>query len=66
MPKKRYTAEQLKKKFKGQYIHTNPVYDYEKKQWLYEVRKASKIIRENFNTPEDEIINDPHKRNPLL
>lgn len=58
MPKKRYTAEQLKKKFAGQFIHTNPVYDHEKKQWFYEVRRASKIIRENCNPPEEEIIND--------
>ena len=56
MAKKRYTAEQLKKKFKGQFIHTNPVYDYDKKQWFYEVRRASKIIKENFNPPEEEII----------
>jgi len=57
MAKKLYTAEQLKKKFKGQFIHTNPVYDYDKKEWFYEVRRTSKIIRENCNPPEEEIIN---------
>ena len=56
MAKKLYSAEQLKEKFKGQFVNTQPVYNYEKKEWFYEVRRASKIIRENCNLPEDEII----------
>jgi hypothetical protein len=58
MAKKQYTAEQLKKKYKGQFIHTHAVYDHSKKRWLYEVRRASKIIRENCNLPEDELRED--------
>ena len=56
MAKKQYSAKQLKEKFKGQYINTQPIYNYEKKEWFYEVRRAYKIIRENCNLPEDEII----------
>lgn len=56
MAKKLYSAKQLKEKFKGQYINTQPIYSYEKKEWFYEVHRTSKIIRENCNLPEDEII----------
>jgi hypothetical protein len=56
MAKKLYTAEEIKVKFKGKFIETAPVYNYDKKQWFYEVRQASKLIRENCNPPEEEVV----------
>tara|TARA_R110000868_G_scaffold5681_3_gene33595 strand:+ start:2765 stop:2941 length:177 start_codon:yes stop_codon:yes gene_type:complete len=58
MTEKKYTAEQLIKKFRGVYIDTHPTYDYSKGEWLYEVRSTSRKIRENHNLPEEEIIQD--------
>ena len=61
MPK-RYTAEQLVKKFAGKYIYTYPVFPgkwddkLNKYVTLYEVRGVSRKIRENYNLPEDCII----------
>ena len=57
MAKKLYTEEQVREKFKGQAISLNPVYDEKKKKTLYEVRRASKIIRGNSNVPKDETTN---------
>lgn len=63
LPKNVYTKEQLLKKFKGKYIHTYPLrYEYRNPKtfdWetVYEVRGVSKTIKENYNLPEDEIIN---------
>jgi hypothetical protein len=53
---KQYTAIELIKKYSGKYIDVYPTYDYKKQQWLYEVRGVSKIIRENYNLPEDCIV----------
>lgn len=58
---KLYTAEQLKRKYEGKYIDTYP-HHYEKRvndKWVtvYEVRGVSKVIRENYNLPEDCITN---------
>ena len=57
-----YTAQQLCEKFKGKFINTYP-YHFEywndkihKYETVYEVRGASKTIKENYNLPEDEII----------
>jgi hypothetical protein len=57
-----YTAEQLKKKYRGMYINVY-LHHYEQKDektgkyiTVYEVRGISKVIRENYNLPEDCII----------
>ena len=56
---KLYTAQELCKKFAGKYIDVYPhhhtywndkIHRYET---VYEVRKISRKIRENFNLPED-------------
>ena len=56
-----YTAESLLKKFKGRYIQVYP-YHYEKRndsgKWIttYEVQGVSKTLKENYNLPEDCLI----------
>ena len=61
MVKKKYTTEELIKKFAGKYIDTYPDF-YGKRgkrgNWitLYEVRGVSKTIKENYNLPEDCIV----------
>jgi len=59
---KYYTAKQLLKKYDGKYIDTYP-HHYER--WndkthqyvtVYEVRGVSKTIKENYNLPQDCII----------
>ena len=47
------TADQVNKKYKGRYVELGTTYDYENQQWLYEVRKTSKTIRENMTLGED-------------
>lgn len=60
---KKYTAEELIKKFSDKYIDTYP-YFYDKQDkhgnWvtLYEVRGVSETLKENYNLPEDCIIKD--------
>jgi len=59
---KKYTAEELKKKFKGKYINTYPDHYYKYNgvacKWItgYEVRGVSKTIKENYNLPKDCLI----------
>lgn len=53
--KKKYTKDELIKKFNGKYIDTYRTYDHIDKQWLYEVRSVKSKIWENHNLPEDEI-----------
>lgn len=56
MTTKKYTAEQLVKKYQGKYVNTYPTYDYENQQWLYEVTSTKSKIWENHRLPEDCII----------
>ena len=59
---KYYRKEQLLKKYAGKYIDTCPHhYKYwndkiNKYETVYEVRGVSKTIKENYNLPEDCII----------
>lgn len=50
------TAEQLTKKYRGKYVKEIHTYDHTIKQWVYRVNGVSKTIRENYNLPEDCII----------
>jgi hypothetical protein len=58
---KYYTKEELIKKFKGKFIDTYPHHhEYwndklNRYETVYEVRKVSRTIRENFETPEEVI-----------
>lgn len=58
---KMYTKKQLLKKYAGRYIDIAPCFYQEKDKggnWitLYEVRSVKKTIHENYNLPEDCII----------
>tara|TARA_Y100000034_G_C6634747_1_gene277261 strand:+ start:280 stop:471 length:192 start_codon:yes stop_codon:yes gene_type:complete len=59
---KLYTASQLCKKFDGKYIDTYPRHhEYwndktNQYETVYEVRGTSKTIKENYNLPEDCIL----------
>lgn len=57
---RKYTAQQLCKKYAGKYIDTYPYFTElrinDKWVTVYEVRGVSKTIRENYNLPEDCII----------
>lgn len=50
---KKYTKEQIKRKYKGKYIEVTKEFNYEKKQWEYEIIKTSKNIKENMTLGED-------------
>ena len=55
---KLYKADELIKKYSNKYIDVYPHHTYwndktHKYETVYEVRKVSKIIRENCNLPED-------------
>ena len=57
MVDKLYTLDQLKKKYAGKFIDVYPRH-YEKRvndKWVtvYEVRRVSRVIRENLESPED-------------
>ena len=54
----KYTAEELVKRFAGKYINTYATYDYTKQKWFYEVRGTKSEVWENYNLPEDCIVND--------
>jgi len=47
------TRGQVNKKYFGRYIEFNSTYDYSKQEWLYEVNKTSKTIRENMTLGQD-------------
>lgn len=47
------TAKQVNKKYKGRYVELGTTYDYENQQWLYEIIKTSKVIKENMTLGED-------------
>ena len=57
---KTYTKEELIKKFSGKFIDTYPDHYFKREndKWItgYEVRGVSKTIRENYNLPENCII----------
>jgi hypothetical protein len=53
MAKKRYTQEQIDKKFKGKALNKTPFYNKNKFRMEYEVKSASKIIK-NSNHPDKE------------
>lgn len=50
---KKYTAEQIQKKYEGVYVEVLDSYDYSTKQRSYEVLKTSKTIRENMTLGKD-------------
>jgi len=50
---KKYTLEQIQKKYKDKYIEIYRFRDYEKDCSMYEVRKVSSIIRENMTLGQD-------------
>ena len=62
MKTKLYTASELLTKFAGKYIDTYPHHfeyknpDTHQYETVYEVRKVSRKIKENFNLPEDCLI----------
>ena len=47
------TRQELVNKYHGKFIEVGQVYDYQNRVWDYEVRKVSKVIRENCNPPEE-------------
>ena len=47
------TQEQVNKKYKGKYIEFISTYDYATRQYMYEVFRTSKTIRENMTLGED-------------
>lgn len=47
------TKAQVNKKYYGKYIEVYQVYDYQKRQWMYEVRKVYKTIHENTTLGQD-------------
>jgi hypothetical protein len=53
MAKKKYTIEQIEKKFKGKAIDKTPFYNKKKFRIEYEVKSASKIIK-NINSKKKE------------
>ena len=50
---KKITKGQVHKKYVNRYIEFNSTYDYSKQEWLYEVNKTSKTIRENMTLGQD-------------
>jgi hypothetical protein len=50
---KKYTKQQINKKYKGRYIEFIRTYDYTNNQDLYEIIKTSKNVRENMTLGED-------------
>lgn len=50
------TEKKLLKKYAGKYIDTFATFDYTLHQWFYMVRGVSNTIRENYNLPEDCIV----------
>lgn len=47
------TQQQINRKYKGRYVEILKNYDYQTQQWIYEVIKTSKSIRENMTLGED-------------
>lgn len=47
------TQKQVNKKYKGIYVEFNQTYCYTNNQWLYEIIRTSKVIRENMTLGED-------------
>ena len=52
---KKMTAKEINKKYKGIYVEVYqlPMWDNKNGETLYEVRKKSKVIRENTTLGED-------------
>jgi len=50
---KKYTLEQIQKKYKNIYIDIYRKLDYETGQVMFEVRKTSKVIKENMTLGQD-------------
>lgn len=50
---KKYTAEQLQKKYKGKYIKVYGTFDYTKQKTFYEVRGVYDTIHEDTTRGED-------------
>jgi len=51
-----YTKEQLINRYKGKYIKTMQTFDYIKQEWVYRVTGVKSKIHENYNLPENCII----------
>lgn len=47
------TAKEINKKYKNRYIEFRQVFDYQTKQWNYEVIKVYKNIHENTTLGQD-------------
>lgn len=47
------TQSQVNKKYNNRYIEVLQTYDYSAQEWLYEVVKTSKSIRENMTLGQD-------------
>jgi len=50
---KKYTAEQINKKYKGKYVEVSYSYDYSEGKNIYTVHKVYKDIHENTTLGED-------------
>ncbi len=50
---KKYTKEQLIKKYQNKFIDIYGEFDYKKQIWFFEVRSVKSEIWENHNLPEE-------------
>lgn len=50
---KQLTAKEINKRYKNVYVQVNETYNENERQWLYEVVKTSKTIRENMTLGQD-------------
>lgn len=50
---KKMTQAQVNKKYRGKYVRVLKTYDYESRQWMYEVGKVYSKIHENTTLGED-------------
>ena len=53
MQTKQYTLEQLQKKFKDVYVDVYRKFDWSTNELVFEVRKTSKVIKENMTLGQD-------------
>lgn len=50
------TEKQFLKKYKGKYVHVYTQFDYQEGEWFYEVRGVSRVIRENYDLAENQLV----------
>ena len=53
MQTKQYTLEQLQKQFKDVYVDVYRKFDWSTNELVFEVRKTSKVIKENMTLGQD-------------